>query len=73
MTYLLIAVLLTLSACTPKATFIQGGPGSSASVDVNMTGGRIILTGPFVYCADSATKKDPGSTLLNCPIVETVK
>lgn len=51
--YLLIPILLVLPACGgPKATYIQGGKGSSVQVEASMTGGHIILTGPFVYCSD---------------------
>lgn len=66
----LVAVLLLLSACAPKATFIQGGQGSSVQIEASMTGGHISLTGPFVYCADSIGGKKAGETLLNCPAVE---
>lgn len=68
---IVIATMLLLSACAPKATFIQGGHGSSVQIEASMTGGHISLTGPFVYCADSTDTKNAGKTLLNCPIVDT--
>lgn len=70
MIYVIASVALLLSACAPKATFIQGGQGSSVQIEASMTGGHISLTGPFVYCADSTEAKNAGKTLLNCPIVE---
>lgn len=73
MRYVAIMALLLLSACAPKATFIQGGQGASVQIEASMTGGHISLTGPFVYCADSTDTKSAGKTLLNCPIVEPAK
>lgn len=50
----MVLCLLMLSGCGPKAVFISGGQGSTASMDVSpMTGsGRISITGPFVYCSE---------------------
>lgn len=68
--YLLLLFQILVIGCTPKATFIQGGQGSSVQIEASMTGGHISLTGPFVYCADSIGGKKAGETLLNCPAVE---
>lgn len=53
MIYIVAVFALLLTACSgPKATYIQGGQGSSVQIEANMTGGHVILTGPFVYCSD---------------------
>lgn len=65
--YLLIPLFLVLAACSgPKATYIQGGQGSSVQIEANMTGGHIILTGPFVYCSDRAG--DTGAETKFCSV-----
>ena len=52
-------VLVGLVGCGPKAVYIQGGQGSSASLDVSAaTGsGRIVITGPYVYCEERIVSK----------------
>ena len=62
-TLLGIGLLMTLAACSgPKATYIQGGQGSSVQIEANMTGGHVILTGPFVYCSDRPNKDSEAET-----------
>lgn len=63
-------MFLLITACAPKAVFIQGGEKASAVIDITATGGKIELRGPFVYCADSMKEDNPGATLLNCPTVD---
>lgn len=50
----LCLLLLLLSGCGPSAVYLQGGQGSTATLDVSaMTGaGKVVITGPFVYCAE---------------------
>jgi len=56
---LAIVGLITMVGCGPKAVYIQGGQGSSASLDVSAaTGsGRIVITGPYVYCEERIVSK----------------
>lgn len=66
MRILSLCLLLLCSACGPKATYIQGGQGSSATLEINaMTGnGKVTMTGPFTYCSESiVSKKAPSGTL----------
>ena len=65
---LLLLSLISLTACSPKAVYIQGGEKASATIDVSAVGGKIELRGPFVYCGDS-TATGNGETLLNCPVI----
>ena len=65
MRYLLLGLLL-LSACGPKATYINGGQGSSATLEISaVTGsGKVTMTGPFTYCSESlVSKRGPNGTL----------
>ena len=66
---LLLLSLVPLTACSPKAVYIQGGEKASATIDISAVGGKIELRGPFVYCGDS-TATGNGDTLLNCPAIE---
>ena len=62
-----VLFVLLLSACSgPRAAYIQGGQGSSVQIEANMTGGHIILTGPFVYCSDRPG--DSGAETKFCPL-----
>lgn len=58
-----IFCVLLLSACGPSARYINGGQGSSASIDVSVTtgSGKIMLTGPYIYCEErDTTTHEPG-------------
>lgn len=56
MRFIALCGMLFLTACGPSATYIQGGKGSSASLDISAaTGsGKVMLTGPFVYCSEKS-------------------
>lgn len=73
---LLLLSLLLLSACGPRATYIQGGQGSSATLEINaMTGnGKVTMTGPFTYCSESiVSKRSPSGTLCGALYEEDAK
>ena len=66
-----VLLLFLLASCAPHAIYIQGGEKSSATLEASMTGGRINISGPFVYCENTtgkATRKPP--TLAGCPGLE---
>lgn len=56
---LMCLAVVSMIGCGPKAVYIQGGQGSSASLDVSAaTGsGRIVITGPYVYCEERIVSK----------------
>lgn len=62
----LLLCLLLLSSCGPRATYIQGGQGSTAALEINaVTGsGHVTITGPFTYCSEAiVSKRAPSGTL----------
>lgn len=66
MRLLLLLCLLLLSSCGPRATYIQGGQGATAALEINaVTGsGHVTITGPFTYCSEAITsKRAPTGTL----------
>jgi hypothetical protein len=53
-------LLATIGCAGPKAVYIQGGQGATASLDISVaTGsGKISLTGPFTYCEERIYSRD---------------
>ncbi len=59
-TILIIAMALFLGGCSQKLVYIMGEEKAKAVIEASMTGGRISMDGPFIYCSEPAIVGDPG-------------
>jgi len=51
---IMIAMAMTLGACSGKIVYIMGKEKAKTVIEASMTGGRISMDGPFIYCSEPA-------------------
>jgi len=71
---ILVPLLLygLLAGCS-EAVYIQGGEKATATIEASMTGGRINLSGPFVYCKGQRSQPSEAKPLEQCPGLGTLQ
>lgn len=57
---IIMALVLSVAGCSQKLVYIMGEEKAKAVIEASMTGGRISMDGPFIYCSEPAIVGDPG-------------
>ena len=51
--YAMLVLMVLLGGCASgKVIYMEGAENASATIEVSMTGGRVMRQGPFKYCSE---------------------